>query len=91
MIAKKALEFSHFQQITIAVQDRVAYVDLNNPPVNILGAKLIAELRLAAEALDHDPLVRVIVFRSSVPVESGKKSGVLSGSEQGRYGLKERM
>lgn len=59
--------FGPFKQIKVVVQDRVAYVDLDNPPVNVLGAKLIAEIRLIADSLDQNPLVHVVVFRSSVP------------------------
>jgi enoyl-CoA hydratase/carnithine racemase len=42
-------------------------VTLDNPPFNIFGPKTIPELNAIVTAIEHDPMVKVVVFDSAVP------------------------
>ncbi len=56
-----------FQQLRVEVRDHVAFVTLDNPPVNIIGAVMAEELSRLADLIDADPDVRVAVFKSDIP------------------------
>lgn len=51
----------------VSVEDGVARIVLDNPPVNVLDATMMRELRTALDALRDDSSVRVIVFSSADP------------------------
>jgi enoyl-CoA hydratase/carnithine racemase len=42
-------------------------VTLDNPPFNIFGPEMIAQLRVVVTELEADPVVKVVVFQSAVP------------------------
>ncbi|MFG3254757.1 enoyl-CoA hydratase/isomerase family protein [Streptomyces sp. NPDC048172] len=51
----------------VSVEDGVARIVLDNPPVNVLDATMMRELHTALDALRGDASVRVIVFSSADP------------------------
>ena len=56
-----------YQQLRLDVTGRVARVTIDNPPVNVLGHRLMTELGALLDALAQDDAVRVIVFDSADP------------------------
>ncbi len=56
---------AQFLQITI--EDGVAFVKINRPPVNALGAQLLDELEQAIDALGNNPHAKVIILASGIP------------------------
>jgi enoyl-CoA hydratase/carnithine racemase len=54
-------------KLRVSIDRGVATVAIRNPPVNVLDAGLMGELRGALATLRDDPAVRVIVFESAVP------------------------
>lgn len=51
----------------VTIDDGVAWIALDNPPVNVLGGTLIRELHEVLGTLRDDRRVRVIVFSSANP------------------------
>lgn len=45
----------------------VLYVTINHPPINLLDAKLVGELNLAADEIAANADVRVMVLQSAIP------------------------
>lgn len=57
-----------FATITIQKRDKgVAWLMINNPPVNAINNTLMDDLEKAADVLENDPDVRVIVIASQHP------------------------
>lgn len=56
-----------FETLHVSRDGGVARVTLDNPPVNVLGVALMADLRRLLTALRDDESVRVIVFDSANP------------------------
>ncbi|MEM6302377.1 MAG: enoyl-CoA hydratase/isomerase family protein [Pseudomonadota bacterium] len=61
------MSYESFSAITIDVEDRVAVLTINHPPINLLDAVLIGELNSAVEILAADEEVRVVVVQSADP------------------------
>jgi len=59
--------YAGYAALRIAVDAGVAYVTIDNPPVNVLDAALMTELNRFAAKVRDDPQVRVIVFQSADP------------------------
>ncbi|GAB2901036.1 enoyl-CoA hydratase/isomerase family protein [Streptomyces mayteni] len=53
--------------LRVRLEDGIAHVTLDNPPVNVLNVALMADLRHLLTALRDDASVRVIVFDSANP------------------------
>ncbi len=53
------------QYIKTKVEDRIATVTLDNPPVNLLTSQVIKEIDETFTALDKDPQVKVIIFTTA--------------------------
>ncbi|WP_459616696.1 enoyl-CoA hydratase/isomerase family protein [Bordetella sp. 2513F-2] len=51
-----------FETLQVQVQDHVATVWLDHPPVNAVGTQLIADLTLAMDCFGEDPQVRCVVL-----------------------------
>jgi len=47
-------------------QDGVAFIEINNPPTNLVDRKLVVDLMALVEALSNDDKTRVFVFRSAL-------------------------
>jgi enoyl-CoA hydratase/carnithine racemase len=56
-----------FKLVKVAVEGRVAYVTISNPPVNVITMELLAELTALSTALKADPELTVVVVRSADP------------------------
>ncbi|MEU1347654.1 enoyl-CoA hydratase/isomerase family protein [Streptomyces sp. NPDC005795] len=56
-----------YATLRVSHKDGIAHVTLDNPPVNVLDATLMADLRHLLTALRDDASVRVIVFASADP------------------------
>ncbi len=56
-----------FKLMKVAVEGRVAYVTISNPPVNVITMELFAELTALSTALKADPELTVVVVRSADP------------------------
>jgi enoyl-CoA hydratase/carnithine racemase len=61
------LNYSDLPAIRVAVEEGVATVTIDNPPLNLLDEKLILALREFTSRVRHDEAVRVIVFDSADP------------------------
>lgn len=58
---------AEYQTLRVSLDDGVATVTIDNPPVNVLDARLMADLRQALKVLGGDGETRVIVFESANP------------------------
>lgn len=47
-------------------QDGVTFIEINNPPTNLVDRKLVVDLMALVEALSNDDKTRVVVFRSAL-------------------------
>ncbi|MEU9182676.1 enoyl-CoA hydratase/isomerase family protein [Streptomyces sp. NPDC048550] len=56
-----------YATLRVSLEDGIARVTLDNPPVNVLNVALMADLRHLLTALRDDDSVRVIVFDSASP------------------------
>ncbi|USX53454.1 enoyl-CoA hydratase/isomerase family protein [Lentzea sp. HUAS12] len=56
-----------YKTLTVGIDDGIARIALDNPPVNVLSGTLIRELHDVLGALRDDRSVRVIVFSSANP------------------------
>jgi len=59
------MKYDDFQFLTARQSCCVLFVDINNPPVNLLDAKLTRELNRLAKALETDSSVKAVVFASA--------------------------
>lgn len=53
------------QFLKVNIEDQIAVVTLDNPPVNILTSQVIQELRQVFENLENDSRVKVVVFTTA--------------------------
>lgn len=51
----------------VSVTAGVAHLTIDNPPINVLDAPLIRDLRAVVEAVRDDPGIRVVVLQSADP------------------------
>jgi enoyl-CoA hydratase/carnithine racemase len=56
-----------FHLLQVNVERGVAFVSINNPPINLLDRPLTRELNTFGKIVSDDPEVRVIVFQSADP------------------------
>jgi len=68
VLQEGAVFISEFQFLTIAINDHIACVSMNRPPVNALNNDLAAELAAAFLELKNNPEVRAVVITSSLKV-----------------------
>ena len=61
------MQYNRFNLLKIRINNGVAFVTIDNPPINMLSLKLIAELSSFARKVEKDDDVRVIVFDSADP------------------------
>lgn len=54
-----------YETINLTVEEGIATVTLNRPPVNPLNSKMFAELGQVAAELEADPAVRVVIITGS--------------------------
>jgi enoyl-CoA hydratase/carnithine racemase len=56
-----------YEALRIRVEDGVAWLTIDHPPINLLDLTLIRDLDGAGRALEADPAVRVVVVESADP------------------------
>jgi enoyl-CoA hydratase/carnithine racemase len=61
------MTFEGWSAISVGIEQGVATVTIDNPPLNLLDGKLIPDLRQFASQVRNDDTVRVIVFQSADP------------------------
>jgi enoyl-CoA hydratase/carnithine racemase len=61
------LKYTDLKLLSVRVERGVAFVDVDNPPVNLLTVQLVEELFSFATMVSDDDAVRVIVFQSANP------------------------
>ena len=54
-----------FQLIEFKVEDHVARLTLNSPPLNIINIAMMAEMTQALKSLEDRPTVRVLVIEAA--------------------------
>ena len=58
---------SAYSALAIAINEGVATVTINNPPINLFDINLIGELDRAGQSLADNPDVKVVVLESANP------------------------
>ncbi len=61
------MPYEGYQGLRVRVDRGVAWVTLDNPPINLLTARLMHELDRLGQELERDDQVRVVVFESANP------------------------
>ncbi|PJJ73613.1 enoyl-CoA hydratase/carnithine racemase [Diaminobutyricimonas aerilata] len=61
------MQYEDFEAIRVNIREGVAYVTIDNAPVNVEDARLVADLSRFARVVQSDEGVRVIVFQSANP------------------------
>ena len=61
------MTYTDWSAISVGIEQGVATVTIDNPPLNLLDGKLIGDLRRFASQVRNDDPVRVIVFQSADP------------------------
>lgn len=61
------MTYEGWPAISVGIEQGVATVTIDNPPLNLLDGKLIPDLRQFASQVRNDDTVRVIVFQSADP------------------------
>ncbi|MFH8440817.1 enoyl-CoA hydratase/isomerase family protein [Streptomyces sp. NPDC018026] len=56
-----------YATLRVDVEGGIARIVLDNPPVNVLDATMMRELRTVLDAFRDDPSIRVVVFSSADP------------------------
>lgn len=57
----------NYELLHVAIEDRVATVTVDNPPINVITLELYSELARLAEELEKDPEPLVVVLQSADP------------------------
>ena len=61
------MPYNEYTALRVEVDAGVAFVTIDNPPINVLDATLMTELDRFAAAVGGDERVRVIVLQSADP------------------------
>jgi enoyl-CoA hydratase/carnithine racemase len=61
------MAYQDYKCLKFHIDRGVAWVTIDNPPMNLLDAKLVQDLARAGGELEADPEVRVVVFKSADP------------------------
>ena len=61
------MNYESFTTFNVNVEDAVAWVTFDYPPVNIQGLPMLADLDMLAQKLEVDRGVKVVVFQSANP------------------------
>jgi enoyl-CoA hydratase/carnithine racemase len=56
-----------YDLLQVKIDNRLAVVTINNPPINLMTPQLYGELSALTEALKADPSLTVVVFKSADP------------------------
>ena len=61
------MSYDGYECLRVHVETGVAWVTIDHPPINLFDLALMQEIDRLGEALEVDPDVRVVVFRSANP------------------------
>jgi enoyl-CoA hydratase/carnithine racemase len=61
------MSYSDFETVKVRVEDGVAFVTIDHPPINLFDMTLIGEMDALGRTLEADDAVRVVVFESADP------------------------
>ena len=61
------MEYKNFTTFTVNVEEGIAWVTIDFPPVNVQGQEMLADLNSLALRLERDREVKVVVFQSAHP------------------------
>ncbi|MGR5063637.1 enoyl-CoA hydratase/isomerase family protein [Photobacterium sp. DNB22_13_2] len=61
------MEYKNFTTFSVKIDDGVAWVTIDFPPVNVQGQEMLADLNSLALRLERDREVKVVVFESAHP------------------------
>ncbi len=61
------MDYDSFTTFNVDVDDAIAWVTFDYPPVNIQGLPMLADLNTLAQKLEADKTVKVVVFQSAHP------------------------
>ncbi len=61
------MDYDIFATFKVNVDDAIAWVTFDYPPVNIQGLPMLADLNNPAQKLEADDTVKVVVFQSAHP------------------------
>ncbi len=61
------MDYDNFTTFDIRVEDGIAWVTFDYPPVNVQGLPMLADLNRLAQKLEADNSVKVVVFQSAHP------------------------
>ncbi|MBE9030504.1 enoyl-CoA hydratase/isomerase family protein [filamentous cyanobacterium LEGE 11480] len=61
------MNYDNFTTFNVKVENAIAWVTFDYPPVNIQGLPMLADLNMLAQKLEADRDVKVVVFQSAHP------------------------
>ncbi|MEM7652138.1 MAG: enoyl-CoA hydratase/isomerase family protein [Pseudomonadota bacterium] len=61
------MKYDKFTTFSVSVEDAIAWITFDYPPVNIQGLPMLADLNMLAQKLEADRSVKVVVFQSANP------------------------
>ncbi|SHG78770.1 enoyl-CoA hydratase/isomerase family protein [Ferrimonas marina] len=61
------MDYKNFQTFSVEVNEGIAWVTFDFPPVNVQGQEMLADLSSLALRLERDRTVKVVVFQSANP------------------------
>lgn len=61
------MKYDKFTTFRVTVEDAIAWITFDYPPVNIQGLPMLADLNMLAQKLEADRSVKVVVFQSANP------------------------
>lgn len=61
------MSFEGYELLRVTCEDRIATVEIANPPMNLITGELLAELDRVTTELMADPTVLVVILRSATP------------------------
>lgn len=61
------MNYDDLKVFLVNIQDRVARVTINNPPINLLDRKMRPEMDDLSKRLEIDDSVSVVIFESAIP------------------------
>ena len=61
------MDYQKFTTFNVKIEDAIAWITFDYPPVNIQGLPMLADLDMLAQKLEADREVKVVVFQSANP------------------------
>ena len=61
------MDYDKFTTFSVKIEDAIAWVTFDYPPVNIQGLPMLADLGMLAQKLEADREIKVVVFQSANP------------------------